>query len=343
MRKDNKVFIPLTLDNSTKTAWGTQQFLGVGGAAVFAIFLQIFLIIFYADYSGLTWIANPLLLIVIDIALLYFTLWLVRKFVFKENELLRAYENNKNNEIADLSFLWDIFNVEDGKIYYLNGYVARVVQFRHGYVYDRPSMHEEIHRKSIQNAIASLARKGYTFKFYNREVKDSNLDPLYITKQRISREAGSYQFNLITDILNHTERVCSDIATIEVETFVIIASDMYTIQGLDLATEEMIAATRSGLYSFAKKLSTNEIYDFICSLYEISSIDSNSILSRKFRNSKLEVVRELEVYRTEDDEHEARTDDTEDQNDEYMKQFEQMMAFSQQSSSTNVNDEGDYL
>ncbi len=340
MRKDNKVFIPLTLDNSTKTAWGTQQFLGVGGAAVFAVFLQIFLLIFYEDYSGLTWMAHPIVLVSLDIALLYFTLWLVRKFIFKENELLKAYENNKHNEIADLSFLWDIFNIEDGKIYYLNGYVARVVQFKHGYVYDRPSMHEDIHRKSVQNAIASLARKGYIFKFYNREVKDSNLEPLYVTKQRISGEAGSPQFNLITDILNHTERVCSDIATIEVETFVIIAPDMYTIQGLDLATEEMIAATRSGLYSFAHKLSTNEIYDFICSLYEISSIDSDGILSRKFRNSKLEVVRELEVYRTEEVETVDKTDYVTPHDDEYMKEFEQMLAFNQQKS---TDDEGDYL
>lgn len=297
MRNDDKIFIPLTLDNSTNSAWGNGQFLGVIAASVAAILLQIALLIYYGDNTGLTWTASPLFLIPLDLALLYFILWIVRKFVFKENQLLKAYKNNKNNQVSDLGFMWDIFNIEHDRIYYLNGYVGAVVQFRHGYIFDRPELHRDIHRQSIQQAIGSLARKGYQFRFYNREVKDSNLTTLYETKRKISKNAGSDSYNLITDILNHTERVCSNIATIEVETYVVIATDMYTIQGLDVAVEEMIAATRNGLYTFAERMDDIQIYNFICNLYGTTSINVDNILSRKFRDRQLQVVRELEVYR----------------------------------------------
>lgn len=340
MRKDNKIFIPLTLDNSTKSAWGTGQFVGVGAAAVAIIFLQIFLLIFYGDNAGIAWYATPFFLIPLDFVITYSIIWVVRKVIFKENDLLKAYESNKINEIADLSFLWDIFNIEDNRIYYLNGYVAAVVQFKHGYIYDRPDMHKDIHRKTVQQAIGSIARRGYHFKYYNREVKDSNLEPLYKTKDMIAKEAGSRPFNLITDILNHVERVCTDIGTIEVETYVVIATDMYTIQGLDLAIEEMIAATRNGLFTFAERLDNDEIYNFICSLYDITSIDSDHILSRKFKNSNLQVVKQLEVMR------DISTNQASGQQatvhapvkDEYMEQLEAMLGNKSQDS-----DEGEYL
>lgn len=342
MRKDNKIFIPLTLDNSTKSVWGTGQFVGVGTAVVAIVFLQIFLIIYYGENAGLTWFATPFVLIPLDIAIVYFIVWLVRKFIFKENELLRAYESNKNNEIADLSFLWDIFNIENGKIYYLNGYVAAVVQFKHGYIYDRPDMHKDIHRKTVQQAIGAIARRGYMFKYYNREVRDSNLEPLYHTKDLIAKEAGSRPFNLITDILNHVERVCTDIGTIEVETYVVIATDMYTIQGLDLAVEEMIAATRNGLFTFAERLDDDGIYNFICSLYDITSIDSDKILSRKFRDSNLQVVKQLEVMRDISGQQNTQTAKAPAtvESDDYMKQFEDML---RDSSRTSEENEGDYL
>lgn len=297
MRNDDKIFIPLTLDNSTNSAWGNGQFLGVIAAAIAAILLQVGLLMYYGDNTGLKWTASPLFLIPLDLALLYFIVWLVRKFVFKEGQLLKAYRDNKNNQVSDLGFMWDIFNIEHNRIYYLNGYVGAVVQFRHGYIFDRPELHRDIHRQTIQQAIGSLAKKGYQFRFYNREVKDSNLDSLYETKRKISKNAGSDSYNLITDILNHTERVCTDIATIEVETYVVIATDMYTIQGLDVAVEEMIAATRNGLYTFAERMDDVQIYNFICNLYGITSINVDDILSRKFRDKQLQVVRELEVYR----------------------------------------------
>lgn len=339
MRKDDKIFIPLTLDNSTKTALGNMQFLGITGVGVFIILLQVFLLIYYADHSGYSWFAHPLVLILVDILLVYLAILFLRKVIFKENQLLKAYESNRNNEIADLSFIWDIFSIDKDRIYYLNGYVAAIVQFKHGYIYDRPEMHVDIHRHSIQTAIGTLARKGYWIRYYNREVKDSNLEPLYLTKKGIAKESGTNAYNLITDILNHVERVCADIGTIEEETCVIIAPDMHTIQGLDIAVEEMIASTRSGLFTFAQRLNVDQIYEFICSLYGVSSIDSDSLLSKKFSDFKLQVVTELEVIRnSEEESYSNETPVLAIEDDPYVQEY---LAQLQALDTSSTNDEGD--
>ncbi|MEG2376900.1 MAG: hypothetical protein RSC43_00930 [Clostridia bacterium] len=281
--------------------------------------------------------ANLFFLIPLDILIEYVVIWLVRKVIFNEEQLLRAYEANKTNEITDLSFVWDIFNIENGKIYYVNGYVASVVQLEHGYVYDRPEMHSDIHRECIQRAVGSLTKKGYWFRYYNREIKETNLQPIYKTEKLIENDRGSTFYALETDILNHIKSISGMIATTELETYLIIAPDMYTMQAIDAATEEFLTNMKGGLFTFMNRLTTDEIYTFICKFYDLQSIDVNKIMRQKYRYTAIDVLHVKNIIY--DDSYTEEVEVEEEADDSALDEYEQML-----NSLTNMEtQEDDYL
>lgn len=321
------MFIPLTLDNSTKSAFGGAQFVSISAAVVVAVLLQVGLLTFYADNHGFNFFANGFILVAFDIAALYFILWILRKFVFKEDQLLRAYEATKTNEVSDLSLMWDIFNIENNRICFVNGYVATVVRLQHGYVYDRPERHTEMHRECIKNAIAFLNRKGYWFRYYNREVKETNLEPLYKTERLLEQDKGTDFYNLETDIINHVKKLCTSIASTELELYMIIAPDIYTIQDIDIATEEFMSHLKGSLFTFSKRLDTDELYKFMCDYYDLQSIDVDKILKQKYRDTTINVVNVVDVVMEEPVE--SDVEEQSEEVDEVFLEYQRMLEESQ--------------
>lgn len=288
-KKSDKVFIPLTLDRTVKTAVAGGQYAGIAIIGVVAIILQIMLIVIYSEYAHLTFFATGWFLVPLDIALMYILIFILRKAVFHENQLLRAYENNKSNAKTDLSFAWEVYSFSDSRIHYLNGWVAGVLQFQHGYIYDRPAEHESIHRETVQKIIRNLASQGFKITYYNREAKDSNLGPLLQTEKLLQSETGTVRA-LGADIINYTKAFCSTVASTETETFLVTAPTMYTIQTLDVALEDAINQSKRGLFAFGKRLTTDEIIEFICDYYALGAVDVQSILNRKYSDVDMALV-----------------------------------------------------
>lgn len=294
-RNQNKIFIPLTLDNSTKSTFGEKQMLASAALVIAFVFIQIGVIIVHSNYAGIYWYASLWFLVPLDIVATYILVWIFRKAIMHENMLLKVYATNKAKEVTDLGFMWDIFDIKGNKIYYINGRVGTVVDVQHGYIFDRPTNHPDLHRATIRKAMGDLENRGYLVNYYNREVKDSNLEPLYKTERLLQHERGSSVYNLGMDILNHTKAVCRNIATIEHEYFLIIAPDMYTIQSIDQAAEEFVNNLKGGLYNFIKRLSGLEILEWFCMLYGVKFIDTAKLLSNKFKYEEMRLVTVLET------------------------------------------------
>lgn len=324
-KNSNKVFIPLTLDNSTKSTFGEKQMLSTAALVVIFLFLQVVVFILRSNYSGIYWYGSLLFLVPLDLVVTYSLVWIFRKAVMNENMLLKVYSVNKSKEVTDLGFMWDIFDIKGSKIYYISGWVGTIVDVQHGYIFDRPENHPELHRAVIRKAIGDLEHRGYHVNYFNREVKDSNLEPLLKTEKLLQQERGSSVYNLGMDILNHTKSVCRNIATTEHEYFLIIAPDMYTIQNLDLATEEFINNLHGGLYNFITRLSGLAILDWFCSIYGVKFIDTTKLLSNRFKYEDMRLITVLETIHDDSTVTPGSTD-AEGNDDSALAEYERMLA-----------------
>ena len=188
MKKDRKIFLPLTLDSSTKTAFSGKQLFGFFFFGLVFFLLQL-LILKIRDLPAIAfapWL-NPVTIIA-EILLTYFIIFLIRKIVIKEDKIMQNYQTNQDLQKTELDFMWDIFAVKDGRIRYCSsGREAIIIRLTHGYLLDRPVDQEQVHRDSINTAIGTLCKQGYKFIYFNRETKDPNLGPLAATQRKMTK------------------------------------------------------------------------------------------------------------------------------------------------------------
>lgn len=297
MNKNNKIFVPLTLDNSTKSRFSGKQLLGFFIFFVVYLLFQVLVIKLRNDVLFTSNFKTPIT-VVIEVVGTYFVIFLIRKIVIRENTILNNYQTNKNLQKTELDFMWDIFSVKGSHIRYCSsGKEAVVVRLVHGYLLDRPSNQEQIHREVLNNALGVLSKQGYSHIYFNREVRDPNLEPLRETQQKIIKYKDAPVFELANRILQHTFNVCEYTANTEQEYYVIFADNMDSIKKLDHAANEFINALRSGVYVRMNILSDSEIWDFICSLYGLKFIDKSKLLNKMFGDNNIQLVQILEVNR----------------------------------------------
>ena len=298
MNDNSKIFIPLTLDNSTKSRFSGKQIIGFVIAVLVFILLQV-LAVRVNDILTTRTSLHLLIAVLADIALTYFLIFLIRKIVLKEDELMRNYAYSLDLQQTDIGFCWDIFAIKEDRIFYVNGVQAKIVCLSHGYLLDRPENQETLHRDSIKNALSVLTRQGYKFLYYNREVKDSNLGSLNATERRLHKYRDYPVYQPAYDIIKHTYKACSTIATVEHEYYVILADTMETIRKLDFVTEEFLHNLHGGIYVKREVLDNAGVWDFITQLYGISYIDTSSLLSKKFEDADLHLVDIVSIDRNE--------------------------------------------
>lgn len=296
MKDTRKIFLPLTLDNSTKQTFSGKQLVGFCLFFLLAVVWQLLILKIREGFN-----LPGFIVLLIDLAGMWFLIFLLRKIVLKEDQLIRQYQQFQNLQKTDLGFIWNIFNIHDGHIYYCNGMQAVVIQLTHGYLLDRPADQEQIHRNAINTAIGNLAKQGYKFIYLNRESKESNLEPLMATEHRLYQYRNSSIYETASKIIQHTFNICSSIANTEQEYYVIFADTMDTVKKLDHAAAKFLNALNGGIYVQKKVLNDDEVWAFIAELYGISYINTAALLSQKFENDQLPLVRILDVVRTEEE------------------------------------------
>lgn len=299
MKDTRKIFLPLTLDNSTKTLFSGKQLVGFCLFLLLGVTWQVLVIKIGDMTSWPLWI-----LIGIDIVGTWFIIFLLRKIVLKENQMIKQYQQHQNLQKTDLGFIWNIFSVRDGHIYYCNGMQALVVQLTHGYLLDRPADQEQIHRDAVKAALGNLTKQGYKFIYLNREVKDSNLEPLMRTEHNLYQFKDTSIYETASKIIRHTFDVCDRIANTEQEYYVIFADSMDTVKRLDHTAKEFLDYLRGGIYVKMKVLDDAEIWEFIAQLYGISYINTAELLSQKFEDNQLPLVKIVDVMRDDDEQQE---------------------------------------
>lgn len=295
MKDTRKIFLPLTLDSSTKQLFSGKQLLGFCVFFLLLVFWQVAILKIRDSFSLPVW-----LILLIDFVGVWFLVFLLRKIVLKENQMMRQYQQHQNLQKTDLGFIWNIFNIHDGHIYYCNGMQAVVIQLTHGYLLDRPPDQEQTHRDAVNIAIGNIAKQGYKFVYLNRESKESNLEPLMRTEHQLYQYKNSSIYETASKIIQHTFNMCSSIANTEQEYYVIFADTMDTVKKLDHAAAEFLNALHGGIYVQKKVLSDDEIWAFIADLYGVSYINTAALLSQKFENNQLPLVRIIDVMRTDD-------------------------------------------
>lgn len=298
MKNSDRIFIPLTLDNSTKRIFTGKQIIGS------ALFILAFLLLQIAALNlGSTLELKishaKLITIAADLVATYLLVYLFRQTVLNEKKMMQEHQDNQELQKTDISFCWNIYAVRDNKIYYCNGMQGLVVCLTHGYLLDRPEDQEEVHRSSVMSALGSLTKQGFSFLYFNREVQDSNLEPLRVSERRLPAFKGLPFYHYANDIIKHTYKVCSSIANTEQEYYLILAGDMDTTRRLDYVAKEFINALHGGIYVKMEVLDTPHIWQFISEQFGVSFIDPSTLLSKKFEDSNIQMVEILEVVRTE--------------------------------------------
>lgn len=296
MDKNKKIFLPLTLDSSTKTAFSGKQLFGFLFFGFLFLAAQL-LILKLRDTFGIElggWL-GPLTLLA-EIVLAYFDIFLIRKIVIKEDKIMQNYQTNKSLQKTELDFMWDIFAVRNNRIRYCSsGMEAVIIRLTHGYLLDRPANQEEMHRAAINNAIGALSKQGYKHIYFNRETKDPNLGPLHETQRKMVKYRDTEFYATATKIIQHTYNICSDIANTEQEYYVIFADTMDQINKLDHVAKEFMHNLESGVYVRVEMLSDEEIWKFFCDLYGLKFIDKARLLNRMFESNKLQLIDIIEV------------------------------------------------
>lgn len=292
----NKIFIPLTLDNSSKHLFSPKQYIGTGFCVVAIFVLQLLCLHMGDSIDGL--LGQWYVLVPLDLAGTYLIILAFRKLVLHENRLLKASAESKRLQKTDLSFMWDIFDIKDNKIYYCNGTVAVLVELEHGFLYNRPSNFTELHRDMCKLALGKLARKGFKFVYFNREVKDGNLKPLQVTERELYKVKDIPLYDVANAIIQHTKAACQLTASSEREYYLILADTADTITCLPQAATEFMHDLKDGLYMNLHLLSRQEILYFICSLYGIAYINVDHMLKTKFKDVSQSYLNVLDISRT---------------------------------------------
>lgn len=295
--KDNKIFIPLTLDDSTKTFFSGKQLIGFCVFSVIYLVFQIFAVRLHNEvFFGNWW--SGLAMAGTEIAGTYFIVYLLRKIVIREDKILQNYRDNEALQKTELDFAWDIFSIKNSRIRYCSsGREAVVVRLTHGYLLDRPADQEQVHRQAINTAISNLSKQGYSHIYLNREVRDANLAPLQETQRHMTKYRGTALYDLGNQIIRHTSAVCANVANTEQEYYVILADSITTIKNLDIAAKEFINALQDSVYVRMDILSDSEIWEFICSLYGLKFIDKSRLLNRMFSSNGMDFIDILEINR----------------------------------------------
>ncbi len=335
MKDTRKIFLPLTLDNSTKQLFSGKQLIGFCLFFLFLVFWQVVILKIRDGFNLPIWAV-----LLIDLVGVWFLVYLLRKIVLKENQMMKQYQQHQNLQKTDLGFIWNIFNIHDGHIYYCNGMQAVVIQLTHGYLLDRPADQEQIHRDAVNIAIGNMAKQGYKFVYLNRESKESNLEPLMKTEHQLYQYRNSSIYETASKIIQHTFNMCSSIANTEQEYYVIFADNMDTIKKLDHAAAEFLNALHGGIYVQKKVLNDEEVWAFIADLYGVSYINTAALLSQKFENNQLPLVRIIDVVRTDD-----YTEETEEASSSIHETSDTQPAYypEQEIMQDNNDDEGDFL
>lgn len=296
-----KIFLPLTLDNSTKTAFSGKQLIGFFLFGVLYLFFQIMVIRLQSSSLLYTSGFKGIITLVIEIVGTYFIVFLLRKIVIREDKIMKNYQTAQSLQKTELDFMWDIFSIKDGRIRYCSsGREAVVIRLTHGYLLDRPYNQEQIHRDAINTALGNLSKQGYTHIYFNREVRDPNLGPLQETQRLITKYKDERVYATANQILQHTFRICENIANTEQEYYVIFADTMNNIKKLDYAAKEFINALQGAVYVRKEILNDDQVWEFICSLYGLKFIDKSRLLNKMFSDNDLQLVEILEVNRNSD-------------------------------------------
>lgn len=299
--KDNKIFVPLTLDNSTKTMFSGKQLLGFCLFGLMYLIFQLLVIKIKGAFPP-TLRGQGFIVFLIEIVGTYFFVFLVRKIVIREDKILKNYQTGQALQKTELDFAWDIFSVKNSHIRYCaSGREAVIVQLTHGYLVDRPPDQETVHRQAINNALGILSKQGFSHIYLNREVQDGNLEPLKETQRRMTAYRGSQLYDVGNKIIRHTCAVCSNVANTELEYYVILADTMDTIKRLDIAAQNFMSALQDTAYVHIDILSDEQIWKLICDLYGLKFIDRSRLLNKMFVDNKLEFITLLEVNRTKRD------------------------------------------
>lgn len=296
MKDSKRVFIPLTLDNSTKQFFSRKQFVGIAILIIALVGLQVLI---FQVYDSIQYrVRNPwLILIPCDLIAIYFLVFLFRKIVLREDQMVRDYKNNELLQKTDLSFCWDIFTIKNNHIYYTNGTEAVVVRLTHGYILDRPADQKNIHREIMTNALGSLAKQGFSFIYFNREIQDPNIGPLQQTEKLLAKYRNEKFYRTASAIIKHTYDVCRAGASTEQEYYLILADSIDTIKRLDFATKDFINMMQGDIYMEIAVLNNDQIWEFVAEQYGLGAIDPVTLLNKKFEDSDLQMVEILEVNR----------------------------------------------
>ena len=254
-----------------------------------------------------TWYAIPVIgqkwfLGVAMLALQGCFLFVARIFVIQEKQLKASYVKQRNHHITNLEPFWSIFDIDQGRILYIDGRVGRLIALRHGHKYGRPPKHRSMHFTRLTNFIGELAKKGYELKYYNIEVSDPNTRGLNRIQGSLDQFRHSKLYKVESLRLDYIRNVCKKVSDIEYEYYLVIANTMTHVTHMDedirIATQQL----KGTLYDGIKICDEPDIFQFITLYYGIRFADIATLMSNQVFDTGEPLITVMENFFEEEEE-----------------------------------------
>lgn len=289
------IFMPLTLDSANRRFFTEGSWMLGGGLVLLGGALNVLVIALYDGHKYIDFLGTIPFLVLGLIAVNWFWIFLLRKWVFKEKFFIRLYHDAKEYEVTTLRKFWGIYNIDGTRLMFVDGRIGTLIGMERGYKYGRPEGFEQQHFDCVTRFLRDFLRRGYSLKYYNRSVNDANLGPLADIERNISHMKGTGIYTVETAVIRYYRMVTTTLADSEQEYYLVTCSDIDRINALDEVCEGAMRILEDSMYIGMHRLDEHEVYQFLQQYYGLKYINVSDLIRDVFKrtNKRLVAIKDI--------------------------------------------------
>lgn len=299
MKKDEGIFMPLNISYVQKRDTDRKVVFGIISLGIFIVGVIIALSISNSFMFSPILGSKPFLIIMILIAFYIATLFL-RKFVFKEKELMRLYAEMLEHEITTLNNIWEIFIIENNVASFYDSSSKVFLKCESGFTVSRPPNHESQHRDKVRDFIAYLTKRGYSIDYYNYKNRDANVAPLDNTEKLIRRNKNKVLQDYGATLLKKCRTLGSVCEESKVEYWVVTAPDVGSSAYLEASVEVAASILQGSVYTNIQICGESDIVEFLELVFKIKGINITEMTSGQLIETSQKIIRIVKTYASKD-------------------------------------------
>lgn len=296
-----RLFIPKTFAKVGKRFFTDSRLVLLFGLLITLALSEGFLVALNSELYGMPIVGTQAFMIFTMIADVWLHVFLARVFVVKEKDLKASYQKWRDNHITTLKPFWSVFDIEDGKLMYIDGRVGMLVYMKHGFVYGRPPQHRLTHYHGVTQFMGELSLKGYELRQFNLQVVDPNTDGLDKLQAGMARIRNTPLYNYQKAVYNHVRDVCQKVSTVEHEYYLVIGNTMAHILNIDADVRAAMGYLQGTLMTGIHTATNAEVYEFIQVYNNITYADVKKLKTSQVYGGESKLIKVLEVYYSDDE------------------------------------------